>query len=788
MSDLPTYRSGEPFPGVIGRTVGESSAVWPAVPQAPAGSPNVVLFVLDDVGFAQPSPFGGWCEMPTFDRLAAQGLRFTNFHATPLCSPTRACLLSGRNHHSVGVGSLVEMSMGFPGYHALAGQESAFLPAILRDAGYNTFAVGKWHLSPPTETSAAGPYRTWPLGRGFERFYGFMTGDTSQWFPDLIQDNTAVAPPGRPEDGYHLNADLADHAIQFVKDAHVAAPEKPFLLYYATGAGHAPHHVESEWVERYRSAFDQGWDAYRDEVFRRQIEGGIVPGHTSLSARDPDVPAWDDLGADAHRMFARQMEVYAAFLTQTDHHFGRFLAFLDRIGELDNTVVICLSDNGASAEGGPDGTFNESMFFNLVPERLEDNLRHLDGWGGVDTFPHYSWGWTWAGNTPFRRWKRETYRGGVSEPFIVSWPRGISGRGGIRTQYAHAVDVLATVLDLAGVPVPDAVAGVEQRPFHGVSLRQAIADPDAPSGRETQYFEMNGYRAIYHDGWRAVCSFGGPSLAEAEARGRNFRFTELTRELLDEMDLEWELYDVADDPGETVDLAGKDPDRLERMVELWYAEAERYDVLPIASARGRAVGGRLGAARRLHYELLPDAAPLSFTVAPRLAGRAHAITAELVVPDGAPAEGVLLAQGGRQVGFALYLLDGRIHHVHNYVGLERFTVSSPEPVPAGAHVLRYEFQPTGAPVDLPHGKGVPARSKLYVDGALVACLELPYSLVASVGFFGLTCGYAMPDSVDPSRWRPPFRCTAAIERVVLDVSGELTVDPEVELLEVMARQ
>jgi len=318
------------------------------------------------------------------------------------------------------------------------------------------------------------------------------------------------------------------------------------------------------------------------------------------------------------------------------------------------------------------------------------------------------------------------------------------------------------VLDLAGVPAPEAVAGVPQRPFHGVSLRPALSAADAPSGRDTQYFEMNGYRAIYREGWRAVCSFGGPSLAEAEARGRNFRFTELTRELLDEMDLEWELYDVVDDPGETVDLAAKDPDRLDRMVQLWYAEAERYDVLPIAAARGRAVGPRLGAPRRLRYELYAGAAPLSFTVAPRLAGRPHTVTAEVVIPTGVPAEGIVLAQGGRQVGFALYLLDGRLHHVHNYAGLDWFTVSSPERVAAGPHVLRYEFQPTGPPVDLLHGKGVPARSKLYVDGTLVACLELPYSLVAGFGFFGLTCGYAVPDAVDPSRWRPPFRCTTGI--------------------------
>lgn len=785
MADQIRYQLGDPFPGTIGRTVEESTPAWPMTPEAPAGAPNVVLFVLDDVGFAQPSPFGGACHMPTLERLAARGLRYTNFHATPLCSPTRACLLSGRNHHSVGIGSLVEMSMGYPGYHALAGPDQAFLPAVLRQAGYNTFAVGKWHLSPPSETSLAGPFRSWPTGRGFERFYGFMTGDTDNWFPDLVQDTTPVPPPATPEEGYHLNIDIADKAIQFIKDAHVSLPDKPFFLYYATGAGHAPHHVEREWIEPYRGKFDHGWDAYREEVFRRQVEAGIIPAGTVPSPRDPDVPAWDSLEPDAKRMFARQMETYAGFLTQTDHHFGRVIDFIERIGELDNTIVICMSDNGASAEGGPEGTFNESLFFNLVPELLEDNLRHFEDWGGVDTFPHYSWGWTWAGNTPFRRWKRETYRGGVSEPFIVSWPAGITDGGAVRTQYVHAIDVLATVVDAAGVGLPDVVDGVPQKPFHGVSFTPSFAAADAPAGRNTQYFEMNGYRAIYHDGWRAVSPFGGPSLAEAEAKGRDFRRTELTAALLAEMDTEWDLFNVADDPAECTNLAEAEPERLRAMVDLWYAEAEKYDVLPIASSRGRFAGGM--GRRRRHYEFLPDAAPLAFTVAPRLASRPHAMTAFVDIPPGA-GNGVLLAQGGRHVGFAFYLLDGHLHHVHNYVGLERFTVRSPEPVPAGVHELRYEFQPTGMPVDLPHGKGVPANSKLYVDGRLVAAIALPYSVLGSFGFFGVSCGYALADSVDPTRWRAPFHHDFDIVKVELDLSGELTTDAELELREAMARQ
>ena len=788
MTEVGTYLPGEAFPGSIGRTVEESVAAWPQRPQAPQGAPNIVLFVLDDVGFAQPSPFGGACDMPTLDALARNGLRYTNFHATPLCSPTRACLLSGRNHHSVGVGALVELPMGFPGYHALAGPDQAFLPAVLREHGYNTFAIGKWHLANPAESSAAGPFRTWPLGRGFERYYGFLGGDTSQWHPDLFRDNSAVPPPARPEDGYHLNADLADNAIRMIADAHVAEPDKPFFLYYATGAGHAPHHVEPSWVEPYRGRFDAGWDAYREEAFERQRAEGLLPPHASLSVRDPDVPAWSSLPEDARQMFSRQMEVYAGFLAQTDHHFGRVLAFLDQIGELDNTIVVAISDNGASAEGGPEGTFNEALFFNLVPERLADNVGHFDGWGGVDTFPHYAWGWAWAGTSPFRRWKRETYRGGVSEPCIVSWPAGISAHGELRHQYCHAIDVLPTLLEAAGVDLPSEVAGVPQQPFHGRSVVPTFTAADTPEVHTTQYFEMHGYRAIYDDGWRAVCPLGGPSLTEAAQRGRPFRNTVITRALLDEMDTEWELFDVRADPAETNNLAQAEPERLAAMIQLWYDEAERYGVLPIASAGGaRSRGARPPRPPRPRITFIPGAAPLYFTVAPRLVGRPHAITADLTIGDGV-AEGIVLAQGGRHLGFALYLLDGRLHHVHNYVGLERFTVSTAEPLGPGTHAVRYEFEPTGPPVDMASGKGVPALSKLYVDGELAGCLQLPYSLVASLGFSGMTCGYAMADAVDPTRWAPPFRCTADLRDVVLDISGELTVDGEVAVQALLAHQ
>ena len=785
------YEQSEPFPGVVGRTVDESTPAWPAIPTAPVGAPNVVLFVLDDVGYAQLSPFGGKCRMPTLDKLADRGLRFSNFHATPLCSPTRACVLTGRNHHTVGMASLSELSLGFPGHHATTEPKYAFLPATLRQAGYNTFAVGKWHLAAPSEWSAAGPFRTWPLGRGFERYYGFMSGDTDQWYPDLVQDNGAIDPPYAPEDGYHLNIDLADHAIQYIKDAHVAAPDKPFFLYYAAGAGHAPHHVEPEWVEEYKGTFDSGWDQYREDVIAAQKAEGIVPEHTVLSERDPDVAAWDSLSDDAKRMCAHQMEVYAGFLTQTDHHFGRVIDFIDTLGELENTIVIAISDNGASAEGGPEGTFNEALFFNLVPERLEDNLARYDDWGGVTTFPHYAWGWTWAGNTPFRRWKRETYRGGVSEPCVISWPARMGSGGEVRTQYSHAIDLVATILDAIGVPEPETVDGVAQEPLHGVSLVPTFDKPDQPEVRTVQYFEMNGHRSIYHDGWRAVCPFEAPSLAEGQAKGRPFRFTSITKDLLVVLDTEWELYDVRADPSERINVATDHPDRLTAMIDLWYTEAEKYHVLPIASFADRTGGGRRPrvGGRRKQFVFYPGAAPLPFTNTPRLPGTPHTITAEIVVPDTGPVEGVILAQGNRRAGFAFYLLDGHVHHVHNYVGIEWFTVSSPDRLTPGPHTIRFEFEPTGPPVELFSGKGVPARSKLYVDGVLVAVAQLPYSVVVLLGFFGMTCGYDTAGAVDPARWNGRFDCTATIERAVLEVKGELTHDEEQAILDaLMAHQ
>jgi arylsulfatase len=785
---LVTYRAGDPFPGTIGRTLETSSPAWPVRDKPPTAAPNVVVIVLDDVGYGQLSAFGGLCSTPTLDRLANRGLRFSNFHTTALCSPTRACLLTGRNHHTTGLAAITEMSLGFPALNATMGFEHGMLSEILLAHGYNTFCVGKWHLTPPQETTAAGPFDRWPLGRGFERYYGFLGGDTDQYHPDLTYDNHSVRPPSTPEEGYHLNADLADHAIDFIKDAHTSAPDKPFLLWYATGAGHAPHQVEPEWVQPYHGQFDMGWDEYRKIVFARQLELGLMPAGTELSERDPDVEPWDSLSDDAQKMCTRQMEVYAGFLTQTDHHIGRVIDFIDQLGELDNTIVICVSDNGASAEGGEHGTRNEGMFFNLAPETLEDNLEVYDIWGSQDTFNHYSWGWTWAGDTPFRRWKRETYRGGVTDPCVVSWPAGISARGEVRSQYLHAIDVLPTLLEAIGVEAPRAIRGVSQSPIQGTSFSYAFNDADAPSRHTTQLFEMFAHRSIYHEGWKAVCPYPGRSLAEAVEKGHPFG-TALSEAILDDLDAnDWELYDLRRDPAECHDVGAQFPDQLEEMKALWWSEAERIGALPLAATGITRLFTRrptVGAPRKV-IEIFPGGSPISFAAAPRVNNRPHSITAHVDIVPG-PVHGVLLSHGNRHGGYALYVKDNRLHYVHNYLGLRRFTVSAETEVPEGPGTLRMEFAPTGEPQFL-KGLGVPCQVRLFHGDDVVGFGELEYTVPSTFATTGVSCGWAYFDSIDPSAYDAPFTFTSTLHKVVLDVTGELIINPEAEITRMMTQQ
>lgn len=781
---LTEYAAGAAFPGVIGRTTEESTPAWPAPSRAQRGSPNVLTVVLDDTGFGQLGCYGSPIRTPNLDRIAAAGVRFSNMHTTALCSPSRSCILTGRNHHSNGMAAITELATGYPGYNGNIPFENGFLSEMLLEHGYSTYMVGKWHLIPSSQETGAGPYDRWPLGRGFQRFYGFLGGDTSQWEPDLTYDNHQVEPPRTAAEGYHLTADLADMSIRFIADAKQVDPDKPFHLHFCTGATHAPHHVPKAWADGYAGAFDDGWDAYRERVFARQVELGIVPADAELSRHDPDVPEWDTLTGDQRRLYSRMMEVFAGFLEHTDHHIGRVLDFLESIGELDNTIVMVISDNGASAEGGLTGTTNEAQFFNNAPEPFEDSLAAIDELGGPRHFNHYPWGWTWAGNTPFRRWKRETYRGGTSDPFIVSWPKGIAARGEVRTQYAHIIDMVPTILELVGVDAPKTIRGVTQSPLHGVSFAQVLADPGADSSRRTQYFEMFGHRAIYHDGWRAVCPWPGPSFAEAEhAFGDPISEQQLAR--LDQSG--WELYHVAVDFAENHDVAAGNRERLIALIGAWYAEAGKYDVLPLdGSTLARMVSEKpLVAAPRDSFTYYPNTQSVPFFAAPRVLNRPHSITADVEIPDGG-AEGVLLCQGTSAGGYSFYVHDDRLHYVHNWVARELFRVSSPDAIPAGRHELRFEFEPTGAP-DVAAGRGAPGLLQLYVDGSLVAETPAPYTTPIAYNPGQLTCG-ADPGSTVVPDYPAPYRFTGTLHTVKVDLSGDLITDEEAELRMALARQ
>jgi arylsulfatase A-like enzyme len=737
-----TYAEGAEFTGVIGRTIADSVQAWPEPVRAPTAAPNVVVVLLDDVGFAQIRSFGADIRTPTFDRLAANGLRYRQFHTTALCTPSRACLLTGRNHHANASGRLSSAPLGFPGYHALIPKENGFLSEILRQHGYATFAIGKWHLTPYNELAAGSSHTRWPLGRGFDRFYGFMGGFTSQWSPSLVYDNHVVAPPRTADEGYHLNEDLADRAIEFVSDLRAADPSRPFFLYYCPGAGHFPHHVPKQWRDRYTGQFDQGWDRWRDAVFSRQLENGTVPRETTLSPRPEWIAGWDSLGAEKQRLYARQMEVYAGFLDHTDHHIGRLVSFLENIGELDNTVLIVTSDNGADGLSGEHGSYG--MGRGLPGTHLEDDFDAtfalIDEWGSRATYPNYSWGWAWAGNSPFRRWKRYLHEGGISGPFIVSWPRGFRARNEVRDQYAHITDIAPTVLDLLGIDPPAEVDGVAQTPLHGVSFAHTLDDSDAPTNKSIQYYEMTGSRAIWVRGWKAVTeqTYGVQLTEEALAAQR------------------WELYCIDDDFSECHDVADQYPRKLRELIELWWVEAGRYGVLPL-DAQLRAPDEPRPRSRYVYY---PGAAPVPAAVAANVANRAYRITAHIEIPDEG-AEGILVAHGGGFYGgYALYVQDLRLHFIHQCPGIREQRATSDIELPSGCLTAGVEFT-------MGEGGGT---AVLKVDGTevgrrdIIGPLHARYALCS----VGLCCGYHAGEPVTVA-YRPPFRFTGVIEQAVVEV-------------------
>jgi arylsulfatase A-like enzyme len=724
--------------------VADSTPTFVEYPVAPEGAPNVVMVVLDDVGFAQLGCFGALIETPHIDALAQTGLRYNRFHVTSVCSSTRAALHTGRNHHAVGMGVTEEAALGFPGYTGRIPLSAAMLARVLRDEGYNTMSVGKWHMTPKTDYSAAGPYRHWPLAMGFERFYGFLGAETSQWAPELVRDNSHVDPPRTPEEGYHLTEDLVDEAIRMIQDQQQAEARKPFFLHLATGAAHAPHQVPEEWVAPYAGAFDSGWEAMREQVFERQVSAGVVPEGTVLTERPSWVPDWETLPAEHRRLFARYMEVYAGFLTHTDHHLGRLFTFLHQRGIADDTMILVLSDNGASAEGGVTGTLNEAAGWLGQTEDVTESLTRIDDIGGHDGYNHYPFGWAWAGNTPMRLWKRYAWLGGVRTPLVVGWGSRIRTPGAVRPQFCHAVDLFSTVLDAAGITAPAVVDGAAQQPVDGRSFLDSIDDPGAPEHRQRQYFEMMGSRGLYHDGWKIVTDHVPNQFGEREVLPGSYDFATDR----------WSLFRLAGDFAEALDVADQHPDVVRRLEELWWAEAGRNQVLPLFEFPDSMA--------HMHPGAYPPPEQAWFTAG---GGPVHEsqlpvafggfeLRAEVVLTDPA-AQGVITAIGDRNGGWAWYLLEGR--PVATFAMLDGpVRLAAGESLPAGRHELGLRYVPDSG-----------GRVTLLTDGVECASGPLPgffFFPNLSTAAIGLLVGRDRGLAVSAD-YRPPFAFTGELVRV-----------------------
>jgi arylsulfatase A-like enzyme len=657
----------------VGRTYHESDSWFETSPRPRPGSPNVIYIILDDVGYADLGCFGSEIRTPNFDRLANTGLRYSNFHTTTMCSPTRASLLTGRNHHSVGMRCLANFDFGYRNGRGSISHRAATVAEMLGTAGYANFAVGKWHVAPTDDISAAGPFDQWPLGRGFQRFYGFMNGSTDQYYPELVEDNHAVEQPRSPEQGYHLTADLVDKAISMLGTHVSLAPDRPFFLNLAFSAGHFPHQVPQAYMDRYEGVWDAGWDVIRRQRLERQKAMGLVPGSTELPPDSPGVENWNDLDADQRRVAIRLQQAYAGFLEYTDEQLGRLLDYLEATGTLDNTLIVVISDNGASIDCGPEGTTNVLRRFNQIPESFERNLAEIDQIGGPRSFSNYPWGWAQASNTPLRLFKSFTHGGGVRDPMIVSWPKGISDKGGIRHQFHHVVDITPTVLEICGIEAPETFRGVSQMPVHGTSFAYTFGAADAEPRKEVQYFEMFGHRGIWHKGWKAVTK---------HRRGEDFEIDD------------WELYKLDEDFNETRNLASEHPAKLREMTERWWAEAGRYDVMPLddREVRFRAKAKPDSIRARSRYVFYPQLESIPSSAAPLTQDTSHRIIAELEIDD--RSEGTIVSYGNSGGGYVLYLRDRRLNYVYNYCGETTRLVSDPL-IGVGSVSLGFEYNKTG---------------------------------------------------------------------------------------------
>jgi arylsulfatase len=771
-----------PHEGPLPFDAKDPEAVFPPIEplRPPAGAPNVLVILLDDVGFGASSAFGGPCRTPVAERLAAGGLAFNRFHTTALCAPTRQALLTGRNHHTVGMGSITELATSAPGYTSVRPKATAPLPEVLKLNGYSTAQFGKCHEVPVWQTSPMGPFDAWPTGGGgFEHFFGFLGGETNQFYPALYEGTTAIEPDRTPDEGYHFTEDMTDRAIRWVREQRALMPDKPFFMYYAPGATHAPHQVPLEWADRYRGRFDAGWDALREEILARQKELGVVPPECELTARPSEIPAWDDMPDELKPVLARQMEVYAGFFEHTDHHIGRLVDALDDVGALEDTLVFYIvGDNGASAEGTLNGSFNENIIFNGAYdlETPEFMASRIDDFGTERAYNHFAVGWAHAMDTPYQ-WTKQvaSHFGGTRNGMVVHWPRGIGARGEVRSQFTHVIDIAPTILEAAGIPEPSVVHGIEQHPIEGVSMAYAFDDAGAAERHETQYFEMFCNRGIYHRGWTAVTRHSTPWIIEP---------------LPPFEDDVWELYDTTRDWSQAHDLAAEMPEKLTELQALWMEEARRHNVLPLDDRRVErfdpGMAGRPQVVRGNSQVLFGGMGRLTEATVINVKNRSHAVTAQVDLPA-AGARGVVISQGGEFGGWSLYLAAGRPAYCHNLMGLKRFTVRADREVPPGTHEVRMAFEYSGGGL----GKGGVVR--LFIDGeqvgegAIPATVPLVYSMDETTDV-GHDTASPVSDEYTPEESALQGR----VDWVRIDVDDAVHADqeipPEERLRIILARQ
>jgi arylsulfatase A-like enzyme len=746
------------FPGNVGRTYLDSDPPqFPQPVQAPKGAPNVVLILIDDAGFGQFSTFGGSVPSPTMDKLAAEGLRYNSFHTTALCSPTRAALITGRNHHSAATGVIGETATGYDGYTTVLPRNTGTVGEVLRQNGYMTAWIGKNHNTPVWEASAAGPFDRWANGLGFDYFYGFNGGDMNHWNPVLYENRNLV--PASSDPKYYLTTDLADHAIAWVRKVKSIAPDRPFLLYVAPGATHAPHQVPQDWIDQFKGKFDMGWDKYREETIERQKRLGVIPANSKLTERSAGLPAWDSLNADQKRLYARMIEVFAAYGAECDYEMGRIIDAVKQLPDAANTVFIYIAgDNGSSAEGGIEGSINENLFFNGFSEKWQDNLKFIDELGGPKHFNHFPAAWAHAMDTPFQ-WTKQvaSHFGGTRNPMIVSWPARIKDRGGLRQQFMHVIDVVPTLYEVIGITPPTELNGIPQKPIEGISFAYTFNDAQAKERHTTQYFELGANRGLYHDGYMASAL--------------SFQPWQSVRTGFDPDKQKWELYNISEDFSQANDLAAANPQKLRELQDLWWAEAAKYNVLPLdwrATERMNAelMGRPSLAGDRKTFTYYPGQVALPGEAAPRILNKSWTLTADIEVPEGG-VEGMIVTHGGLEGGYGLYVRDSKPQFVYNYLSLERYDIASTAPLPKGKVQIKVNFAYGGKPGEL--GKG--ATVTMTVNGSKVAEGELPKTIPQQISIGeGLDIGEDIGSPVDFT-YKPPFPFTGKIEKVTVDVTS-----------------